>query len=152
TVPNTGAILDVALGLQISHPNGSELTLRLIHPDGVTSVLLIDHRCGSGDGFNLGLDDEAATSISIFTGNCAGLLSGSYQPESPLSAFDGLSSAGTWTLEAQDTVAGTAGLIFQWSLALQYEVKAGRIRRCNTADVAIPDPGQAVSEIVSDDH
>jgi subtilisin-like proprotein convertase family protein len=149
SIPTTGSILDLDVTLQIAHANVSELTVRLIHPDGVTSALLVDRRCGTGDGYAVALSDEAADPISGQAGNCANVLNGIFRPEQPLSVFDGRTTAGTWTLEIEDHASSTSGTLYGWSLVLLYELKAGKIQHCNPTGVPIPDPGEATSETAS---
>jgi hypothetical protein len=76
-------------------------------------VLLSSHRGGGGHNFtNTTFDDTATTSIA------SGVppFTGSFIPESPLSALNGQNSNGTWTLRVQDTAASDTGTLNSWSI------------------------------------
>ncbi|WP_337186647.1 PEPxxWA-CTERM sorting domain-containing protein [Phenylobacterium sp.] len=74
----------------------------------------------------LTFDDAAATPITSFP--LVGL--SVYRPLQALEAFNGLNSAGTWTLKAVDTVSGLSGVYGGWRLELTPSVTA-----------AVPEPG-----------
>jgi subtilisin-like proprotein convertase family protein len=91
------------------------MEFRLLAPDGVTTVNLITRRGGSADNFvNTVLDDSAATAIS------AGVapFTGSFRPEQPLSAFNGLTGNGNWTLQLRDIAGGDLGVLQNWSITI----------------------------------
>ena len=108
-----GVIQDLDVRIpSLDHTYDSDLTIALIAPDS-TTVLLSNHRGGSGDNFtNTVFDDEAATAIS------AGVapFSGSFRPEQPLSAVDGIPAAGTWKLKVVDSVAADTGTLAAWGV------------------------------------
>ena len=60
------------------------------------------------------LDDEAATSIT--SGSAP--FTGTFQPEGSLSAFDGESADGVWTLQVNDNANFDGGTINSWSLEI----------------------------------
>ena len=78
----------------------------------------------SGNDVNLVLDDEG-TAGSI-DANCttganpaqAYTANGSYRPDAPLTVFDGLTSAGAWTLTITDGAAGDTGTLNAWALII----------------------------------
>ena len=78
----------------------SDLEVRLLAPDG-TSVSVISLIGGSGNNFCQTLLDDESIGGNIQTTGTAPY-TGSFRPRNPLSAFDGKSTAGTWTLQAQD--------------------------------------------------
>jgi hypothetical protein len=69
----------------------------------------------SGDNFiGTTFDDEAATSVTAGTAP----FTGSFRPESPLSALDGMSGAGTWQLVICDTANQDSGTLNAWGLVI----------------------------------
>ena len=121
-VSQQGAVGDMNVKVRLDHTFDRDLSLELIAPDG-TTVSLAERRdaaAGGGDNYGTGanncsgapttFDDAAGTPIS------AGVppFSGSFRPETPLSAFNGKNLNGTWKLkvsdnENQDT--GTVGCV-----------------------------------------
>ncbi len=107
-----GVVTDLNVGINITHTWVEDLTVTLTSPSG-TTVTLVQRRGGSGDNFtNTVFDDEAATAISTGTPP----FTGSFQPEAALSAFDGQSLAGTWTLKVVDSIGQDVGTLNSWSL------------------------------------
>lgn len=106
---------DVNVTLNITHTWNADMDVRLIAPDGTTSIFLFQDIGGSSDNFtNTVLDDEATTPIS--SGSAP--YTGSFQPQESLSLFDGLQSIGTWTLEITDDANGDSGTLIDWTLQL----------------------------------
>jgi len=107
-------IADLNVSLDITHTFDGDLDVFLISPSG-TQVELFTDVGGSGNNFvGTVLDDEAFTSIT------AGSLpfTGSFRPEGSLAAFDGQSSAGTWTLRVTDDADVDIGTLDGWSLTI----------------------------------
>lgn len=103
-VADAFTISDLNVNLSIDHTYVSDLRVRLIAPDG-TAVTLVNRRGGSRDNIRVLFDDEATSSIARVTGN----LSGTFRPETALSALDGKSARGRWTLEVTDLARWDAG-------------------------------------------
>ena len=111
----SGKIYDVNVTVNITHTYDDDVRATLTGPDG-TSVLLFGGVGGMGDNFtNTVLDDEAITAITAGTAP----FTGSFRPETALSAFDGKSIAGTWTLNVVDTFAQDTGTLSSWTVAAQ---------------------------------
>lgn len=121
-VPQSGAVADVNVRVRLNHTFDEDLTLTLIAPDGTQVVLAAneDNATGGGDNYGTGandcsgtptiFDDAAATSITAADPPFAG----TFKPESPLSAMNGKSVAGTWKLRVADGAAldtGTVGCV-----------------------------------------
>ena len=107
----------------VIHTWDSDLSFTLGHLSG--NVSLITNRGGSGDNFiNTRLNDSASSPIS---GGSAPF-SSEYRPESPLSAFNGLSPNGDWILAITDDAGGDTGLLQAWCLTLTYETLVGGIQ------------------------
>jgi subtilisin family serine protease/subtilisin-like proprotein convertase family protein len=112
TVSPGFTILDLDVQLNIAHTWDADLNVFLIGPTG-TRVQLFRGVGGSGDNFTgTVLDDEAS---ALITGGTAPF-SASYRPQGLLSAFDGTSAAGDWTLEITDEFRQDKGTLNSWSL------------------------------------
>jgi subtilisin-like proprotein convertase family protein len=113
-VSGVGNVSTVTVTLNITHTFDADLVLKLISPSG-TIVTLATNRGGSGDNFtDTTFSDAAATAISAGTAP----FSGSFKPESVLSALIGENGNGTWKLQVDDTASGDTGTINSWSLTL----------------------------------
>jgi len=116
-VPGSHTILDINAQVSITHAKDDDLDVFLRSPGG-TQVELFTDVGGSGNNFiNTKLDDEASTSITAGSAP----FNGTYRPEGSLSAFDGTSSNGTWTLMLTDDKKGQKGSLTQWSITILYE-------------------------------
>jgi subtilisin family serine protease/subtilisin-like proprotein convertase family protein len=115
-ISDSRQVLDVNVRLRISHNYDSDLVISLISPQG-TEVVLSNRRGGNGSNFqNTIFDDEAGTPIA--SGSAP--FNGVFRPDSPLSAFDGRSAAGRWTLKVVDTTALNTGQVLNWALDITY--------------------------------
>ncbi len=91
-------IHDVNVRVSLTHTFDADLDVFLVAPDG-TRVELFTDVGGSGQNFiNTVLDDEATTLITAGSAP----FTGTFRPEGLLSALDGKSPNGTWTLEITD--------------------------------------------------
>lgn len=119
TVADSGSVSDVNVSVRLNHTYDRDVTMTLIAPDN-TNVPLVLNRGSSGANFGSGtndcsgtptvFDDAAVTAISAGTAP----FTGTFKPESPLSALNGKIVAGTWTLHVADTAAldtGTVGCV-----------------------------------------
>jgi subtilisin-like proprotein convertase family protein len=91
-------ISDLDVDLIITHTFIGDLEITITHENTGTSVLLRDNEGGAANDLDVVYDDEGVA------------------PLNPLSAFDGESTAGTWTLLINDTLGGDSGVLDQWSL------------------------------------
>ncbi len=116
-VPDLDTVVDVNVTVNVQHTWDGDVTMYLIGPNG-TQVTLVARRGSSGDNFvNTVFDDQATTPISSGTVP----FTGSFKPELPLSALNGISAAGAWKLKATDSVTGDSGQILNWTLSLAYQ-------------------------------
>jgi subtilisin family serine protease/subtilisin-like proprotein convertase family protein len=107
-------ISDLNVKVNITHGYASDLALTLVAPTGAR-VVLVYRRGGNGDGFvGTTFDDEAGRHIA----EGIAPFSGSFRPETLLSAFDGLDARGVWRLVIDDVSVGHAGRLNSWSLAI----------------------------------
>lgn len=121
-------IADLNVYLDMSHTFPGDTSFSLTSPSGTTVMLLerpgttevytttneniSDSGCG-GDNVNVTLDDEGTAPAE----DACNPLSGTLIPNNPLSAFDGESSLGIWTLTVYDSFSSTDdGTLNNWSL------------------------------------
>jgi len=113
TVSGTvGAVSNLSVTINISHPKDSDLTALLISPSG-SEILLFTGLPGTNF-TNTVLSDQAANSISSSTG----AHTGTFYPTDALADFDGKSANGTWSLKVIDGVSLNTGSIQSWSLSV----------------------------------
>jgi subtilisin-like proprotein convertase family protein len=99
------------IGLAGIHSYVHDLVFTLIGPDN-TTVVLLDTLCDGYADFNLNLDDQAASTTIA----CPPSTGATERPKNPLSAFNGKSSAGTWTLKIDDLFDADGGSLTGWGL------------------------------------
>jgi subtilisin-like proprotein convertase family protein len=111
TTPLTVGDLDVTL--DITHTFTGDLTVTLTSPTG-TVVTLTQGNGGSADNLysSVIFDDNSTTPIANITN--AG---GRFAPTQALSAFNGQTGVGVWTLTVTDTAGGDDGTLNSWCLA-----------------------------------
>lgn len=111
TVPDHIIITDInAIIDDLRHTFDGDLLITLIHG---TTVTLSSNRGGGGNNFiGTVFDDAAATAI----GSGSAPFTGSFRPDSPLSAFNGADAFGLWTFRVQDQALIDSGVINHWSL------------------------------------
>ncbi len=101
TVGQAGLVDDIDLAVDITHTFIGDLTLDLLSPNGVT-VRVHNQSGGSTDNLQVTYDDDGGA--------------GTISPSQPLSAFDGDTAVGTWTLTVDDLLGGDQGLLHEWTL------------------------------------
>jgi subtilisin-like proprotein convertase family protein len=113
--PTNVTITDVnVLNLQGTHTWINDLRFRLRAPDG-TEITLLQNICADQDNFNINFDDSGSPYANI---PCPPTNGSTYQPLNALSAFNGKSSQGTWTLFIDDVASGDGGSLSSWSLQI----------------------------------
>lgn len=120
SVGQSFAVQDVNLTLNnLAHSFWADLDVFLTH-NGVT-VQLTDENGGASDpNGTFTFDDEAATGVGSI--NTTG---GAFRPLNPLSAFDGQSASGLWTLRILDDAGADVGSLGGWTLSLTGDVGPG---------------------------
>ena len=114
SIPSGGTISDLNVNLNIQHTWINDLTATLTSPAG-TTVQLFSRQCNPGASVN---DIDATfddAGIAIACGDFPGI-SGTVLPAQVLSAFNGQTSTGTWTLTVSDAFNADGGSINAWSL------------------------------------
>jgi subtilisin-like proprotein convertase family protein len=113
-------ITDVNIMLNIEHTWDADLDVKLIAPDGTTEVILFEDIGATGDNFtNTVLDYDA--SLAITDEIATPPFTGSFRPEGSFTDFNGLMSAGDWTLYIKDDDNGDQGTLLNWSIEILYE-------------------------------
>ncbi len=121
TISGGGTITDLDVSLQVSHTFVGDLIFRLTHVDTGTVVTFFDrpgspattNGCSSND-INAILSDEGSPAVETMCNATAPAISGTPSPNNPLSAFDGQSANGTWTLTASDNAGIDTGSVTRW--------------------------------------
>jgi subtilisin-like proprotein convertase family protein len=121
---NACTITDVNIRIDtITHTWVSDMSIAIKH--NATTVALITNRGGSGDNI-IGciLNDSAANPISGGTAP----FTGSFRPESPLTAFNGQAPNGDWVLSVNDNATGDTGIIKAWCIVVSFSCPVGGIQ------------------------
>ena len=107
-------VVSVRVGLNLTHTFDSDLRITLIAPNN-TQVVLSNRNGGGGQNYTgTFFDDSASTAIAAGTPP----FTGSFRPESPLSAFAGGPASGTWRLQIEDLANVDVGTLLNWTLEL----------------------------------
>lgn len=114
-IPSSTVIADLnVIDLQITHTWINDLDVTLNGPGGI-SVDLFTGICNDEDeNFDLILDDEGTPGALP----CPPVGGGAYQPEDSLSAFDGITANGIWTLSITDNENFDGGTLDSWALQI----------------------------------
>ena len=137
TVNEDFTVEDLNVQVDIDHTWVGDLQLILISPGG-TEISLVNRlgvpESAFGDSTNnytnTIFDDESE--ISIDTVDDIEGHEGTFYPEEPLNAVDGLSSQGDWTLKIIDNANGDGGLLNGWSL--DFGVSSNQFQSFNEED------------------
>lgn len=105
-------ITDINVTVSISHEYMGDLSIILIGPNNIP-IELVNNVGGASKGFELTVFDDQQE-IGIQEGVAP--YTGSFRPLKPLSQFNGLPSAGTWTLKVIDAANQDTGKITDWKL------------------------------------
>jgi subtilisin-like proprotein convertase family protein len=130
-----GNVLDANVSVRVTHPFIFTVNLHLRSPGG-RYVELTRNNGADGDNYGSGaadcsgtltlFDDEATTSIDAGVAPFAG----AFQPEQPLTAFDGGPTKGRWDLIVDDTMeANGVGTLDCWQLQLEYKAKKKKAKK-----------------------
>lgn len=111
----TGTIEDVNIrGLDITYPNTEDLFVFVQSPQGTFITLSTATSVFGANMIDTVFDDEAAQPVATGTAP----YTGSFRPESALSAVDGEVAAGTWTLGVFNQLGFTNGTLHTWTLEI----------------------------------
>ena len=116
-------ITDLDVTLDVNHTWVGDLRIRLTHSESNTDITLINRPgypasqlgCGN-DNIRTILDDEITSAVENKCASSPAAISGIYQPQNPLIQLDGISIAGTWTLNVADLYPNDTGSLRNWCL------------------------------------
>ncbi len=118
-----GTVTDVnVVTLDGTHTYISDLTVSLENPTG-TSVTLFSNICAAEDNFDVAFDDGATNTYANLP--CPPTSGLSYQPNQPLSAFNGQLANGTWTLTIADAFNLDGGSLDAWAIEVCVQPPSG---------------------------
>jgi subtilisin-like proprotein convertase family protein len=106
-------ISDINVSVDITHPYIEDVVITLESPSG-TVITLIASKCGSNPDMVATFDDAGNPTVTCATSSPS--ISGTLKPAQPLSAFNGESSLGTWTMSVTDTGIGDDGVLTSWNI------------------------------------
>jgi subtilisin-like proprotein convertase family protein len=114
-VASTNTISDVDVTMNINHTWVNDMTITLISPNG-TQVQLVAQPCVNDSLLNVNatFDDSGVPLVCEVDPAISGII----QPLQSLTAFNGQSMNGTWTLRVLDSFNQDGGTINSWSLRL----------------------------------
>jgi subtilisin-like proprotein convertase family protein len=119
TVPDLGVLSTISANVDISHTYIEDLIVVLYHPDQVTYAILWGRDCGGEDNLDVTFSDEGNEVT------CDNPTEGVFLPYESLSVFDGMDTAGDWTLLIQDAYSGDVGFLNDWSIEICGEAPLG---------------------------
>jgi subtilisin-like proprotein convertase family protein len=105
-------ISDINIMVDLSHTYLGDITIELVSPSGKT-ITLIEAECLSSENMEVTFDDSGD---AIFCSAESPGISGLVIPEQALSALNGESSKGTWTLNIFDSFPPDEGQLNSWSI------------------------------------
>jgi subtilisin-like proprotein convertase family protein len=135
---------DVDVYVDIQHTWVGDVFIKLISPAG-TEVVLLDrpgvptseYGCPD-DNMDITFDDDAFADLETHCSDTNPWYSGAAAPVESLSAFNGESSRGTWSLIAIDAVAEDSGAIVDWELITTPAIE-DQCTICETAEPCVCD-------------
>ena len=141
TVTDDVSIADVSLTLtDFSHSWIGDFYATLVFDDGVNPLVSLEL---FGDEGSLGPSNDVNGTYEFVDGGAADFASagnpvpsGSYAASGSFSVFQGLSSAGSWTLNLDDQHGGDSGSLGSWSLTID-----GRANGGGNGGAPVPLPG-----------
>ncbi len=136
-IPSGIVISDLNLNLNVSHTDVSDLTITLTSP-GATAVQILNGACAPNDNINATFDDSG---IALVCGSNPAV-SGTILPVAALSAFNGQTSTGTWTLTIKDNASGNGGTLNSWSLGICNIQTLGNVENSIKDIVLFPNPNK----------
>ena len=112
TVPDLGILSSISVNVDVTHSYIEDLGVFLFHPDQTTYAVLWGRDCGDFDNFDITFSDEGTEII------CGNPTVGTFAPYESLSIFDGMDTAGDWTLQIQDYYNADTGFLNDWSIEI----------------------------------
>lgn len=122
-VATSGTLTDLDVTIKATHTFVGDLMFR-VSKTGGPSVTIVDrpgaptttNGCPNND-VDATLDDEAANPVETQCAATPPAILGTFSPNNPLSAFDGVALAGTWRITVSDHAGIDVGVLTEWCLA-----------------------------------
>ena len=130
-------VTDVNISFDITHTWIGDLTVAITSPSG-TTITVMNGPCANNDDVVATFDDEATNAYDSWTCGQNPAFSGTYQPQTPLSGFDGESADGTWIVTVTDNVGGDDGTINFMNLTVAADASNGIPLPLPDGAVAVP--------------
>ena len=108
-------IVDIAVGLDITHTFVGDLIITLESPEHSIRTIWGQLDCSENDIFAV-LDDDGATPVQDECAVPAPAVSGVFSPFENLAPFNGETGNGEWVLKVSDNASGDIGTLNDWSL------------------------------------
>lgn len=120
-ISQPGAVSNIKVNVTIYHKNDGDLIIQLQKFG--SSMVNLSQRNGEGGSnyFYTTFDDNASVPISEGTPP----FTGSYKPQSKLSAFNNLPLSGNWVLRIFDAANGNSGTLAYWCIIFQIKTIVG---------------------------
>ena len=125
TITSDRIVYDINVYLDITHSWVGDLVVSLLHEDSGRSVALLNRpgspaTSGGCNRPNVGaiLDDEMSLPAHSLCASADAAIAGIYLPYSALTAFDGDTAGGTWTLNAADVDLYSTGSLDRWCVQM----------------------------------
>lgn len=120
TISDVFTISDLNILVDIDHSFAADLTITISHNGGPPVTLSANNGSYYPDYRNTIFDDQALSNGYLNGGNVAAApyagFNGVYEPQSPLSTFNGQSGSGTWTISVNDNATLDEGTLNRWGL------------------------------------
>ncbi|MCX8064750.1 MAG: leucine-rich repeat domain-containing protein, partial [Candidatus Hydrogenedentes bacterium] len=110
-VPISKLINDVKVRVTVTHPDVSQLRMKLISPFGVEVILFLSLN-GGANMVNTIFNDNSPVPISMANSP----YTGEFAPLVPLNNLKGYDMQGMWILQVADAVSGDKGRVEEWAL------------------------------------
>jgi Tol biopolymer transport system component/subtilisin-like proprotein convertase family protein len=143
TVPETGRVVDVNVGVRVEHQAVAFVDISLTSPDGTVLNLSSDNGGsvgpgGAGADYGNAADCTSTTGLAVFdddavlevAANLAPFV-GPYKPEAPLSVLENETLNGDWTLGVTESTSFSFGEIVCWTMAITYAGPLADADACN---------------------
>jgi len=142
-----GYVMKATVNLTLYHQNDGDLILQVQVPGLAATNLSQRNGQGGQNYINTTFDDDASVPITQGTPP----FTGTFKPQSSLSAFVGIPLTNTWILRITDAVTGSTGTLMNWCLLLwvKYSVQVEEEKILSGFELSqnFPNPFNSVTRI-----
>ncbi|CAM3451747.1 proprotein convertase P-domain-containing protein [Aequorivita lipolytica] len=148
-------IEDLDINLDATHSWVGDIIVTITSPAG-TAVTIVDRIGATGGGFGCSgddilatLDDAAASAVEDQCGAGVPSIDGTFSPNNPLTAFNGESTLGDWTITISDNAGGDTGTLNSWGITYSYaNTNTDIVIELGPDGTATIDPFDIISNVV----